>query len=70
LAESAVEAQNQTNFTIGVDVNRALEILGGNVFSGSAATVRELIANSADSIRMLPEHLKGIVEIRIRKRRT
>lgn len=50
---------------IGVDVDRALEMLGGHVFAGPKACLRELVANAADSIAALPPEQLGNVEIRI-----
>lgn len=50
---------------IGVDSNRALDVLSSSVFAGPEESIRELITNAADSITQLPAHLKANVEIRL-----
>jgi molecular chaperone HtpG len=52
-------------YRIDVDVERALEVLSGSVFSGPDASIRELIANAADSISQLTLHLQANLEIRL-----
>ncbi len=48
-----------------VDIKNALDILGGNVFSGPEASIRELISNAADGILRLPPEEQGNPEIRL-----
>lgn len=60
-----VQTYSASDFPIGVDVERALEVLSGNVFTGEQACLRELIANAADSISRLPPLLRHHVEIRV-----
>lgn len=54
------------SFRIDVDVQRALEVLSKSVFSGRDESIRELIANAADSLAKLPPPLRSNSEIRLR----
>src|ERR1051326_5852296 len=53
------------SFRIDVDISRALEVLSCSVFAGRDETIRELIANAADSIAELPLPLQSNLEIRL-----
>ncbi len=50
---------------IDVDVRKALEILGGSVFAGPEATIRELVANAADGLAALPIEQRRGGQIRL-----
>lgn len=58
-------AASAQSFRIDVDVRRALEVLSGSVFTGRDQTIRELIANAADSIAALPPQSQSSLEIRL-----
>lgn len=50
---------------IDIDTNRALQVLTGSVFAGANESIRELIANAADSLLQLPPEHRQSAQVRV-----